>query len=108
MAENRHPESALQHVIGRNLRPFSPRRQAPLALTGNQEAQHRQKGRIAVGADADITVFNPDTVLDRATFEAPTTPSAGISHVIVNGTFVVRDGQLIKDARPGRAVRNDK
>ena len=65
----------------------------------------KQKGRIAVGADADITVFNPDTVLDRATFEAPTTPSAGIPHVIVNGTFVVRDGELVKDARPGRPVR---
>lgn len=66
----------------------------------------KAKGRIAVGADADITVFNPATVLDRATFEAPTTPSAGIPHVIVNGTFVVRDGELVKGAMPGRAVRN--
>lgn len=65
----------------------------------------KHKGRIALGADADITVFNADTVIDRATFEAPTTPSAGISHVIVNGAFVVRDGELVKDARPGRAVR---
>ncbi|MEQ1751294.1 MAG: amidohydrolase family protein, partial [Prosthecobacter sp.] len=65
----------------------------------------KKKGRIAIGADADITVFNADTVIDRATFEAPTTPSAGIPHVIVNGVFVVRDGQLVKDARPGRAVR---
>lgn len=65
----------------------------------------KSKGRIAVGADADITVFNAGTVIDRATFESPTTPSAGISHVIVNGAFVVRDGELVKDARPGRAVR---
>ncbi len=65
----------------------------------------RNKGRLAIGADADITVFDPDTVIDRATFEAPTTPSAGISHVIVGGTFVVRDGQLIKEARAGKAVR---
>lgn len=65
----------------------------------------KAKGRIAIGADADITVFNPATVLDRATFEAPTTPSAGIPHVIVNGTFVVRDGQLVKGTMPGRAVR---
>lgn len=67
----------------------------------------RSKGRIAVGADADLAVFDPATVLDRATFEAPTTPSAGIAHVIVNGAFVVRDGRLVKGAMPGRAVRVD-
>jgi len=65
----------------------------------------KHKGRIAVGADADITVFDPAKIIDRATFEAPTTPSAGIAQVIVNGTFVVRDGELVKDARAGRAVR---
>lgn len=65
----------------------------------------KAKGRIAIGADADITVFDPKTVIDRATFEAPTAPSAGIPHVLVNGTFVVRDGELMKEARPGRAVR---
>jgi dihydroorotase len=65
----------------------------------------KTKGRIAVGADADITVFDPATVLDRATFEAPTTPSAGIPYVIVNGTFVVRGGQLVKGAMAGRPVR---
>jgi N-acyl-D-aspartate/D-glutamate deacylase len=65
----------------------------------------KQKGRIEVGADADITVFDPATVIDRATFEAPTTPSAGIPHVLVNGVFVVRDGELIKEAMPGRAIR---
>ncbi len=64
----------------------------------------KNKGRIAIGADADITVFDPATITDRATFEAPTTPSAGIPHVLVNGGFVVRDGELVKDARPGRAV----
>lgn len=65
----------------------------------------KHKGRIAIGADADLTVFDPAKVIDRATFEAPTTPSAGISQVIVNGVFVVRDGELVKDAFPGRAVR---
>lgn len=65
----------------------------------------RNKGRIALGADADLTIFDPATVIDRATFEAPTTPSAGIPHVLVNGVFVVRDGELVEDARPGRDVR---
>jgi N-acyl-D-aspartate/D-glutamate deacylase len=63
------------------------------------------KGRIGVGMDADITVFHPDSILDRATFTEPTNPSAGISQVLVNGTFVVRDGQLVPDARPGRPIR---
>ena len=68
----------------------------------------KNKGRLSVGADADITVFNPATVIDRATFEAPTTPSGGIPHVIVNGVFVVRDNQLVPGAAPGRAVRASK
>ena len=63
------------------------------------------KGRLAVGADADITIFDAAKIVDRATFTGPTTPSAGIQHVLVNGTFVVRDGELIADARPGRPVR---
>jgi len=66
------------------------------------------KGRIAVGADADLTVFDPAAVMDRATFETPTAPSAGIPHVIVNGGFVVRDGRLVKGAMPGRPVRVQK
>jgi imidazolonepropionase-like amidohydrolase len=65
----------------------------------------KNKGRIAVGADADLTVFNPATVIDRATFETPTVPSAGIPHVLVNGVFVVRDNQLVAGATPGRAIR---
>lgn len=73
-------------------------------LEGHVPAMAR-KGRLAVGADADVTVFDPATVIDRATFEAPTTPSAGIPHVLVHGTFVVRDGRLQEDARPGRPVR---
>ena len=68
----------------------------------------KHKGRIAVGADADITIFDPAKVIDRATFEAPTTPSAGIPHVIVTGVFVVRDGELVKDALPGQPVKSTR
>ena len=67
--------------------------------------QMRTKGRIRVGADADITIFDSNTVLDRATFAEPAQPSRGIAHVIVGGTFIVKGGQFIEDVYPGRAIR---
>jgi dihydroorotase len=62
------------------------------------------KGRIKVGADADLTIFDPATVKDRATYEDASIPSAGIPYVIVGGQLVVDNG-TITTARPGRAVR---
>jgi N-acyl-D-aspartate/D-glutamate deacylase len=63
------------------------------------------KGRLAPGADADITVFDPARVADRATFEQPAQYSVGIPYVLVNGTFVVKNGELQDGVAPGRAVR---
>lgn len=63
-----------------------------------------RKGRIAVGADADLTIFDPATVADRATYEDAGIPSAGIPYVVVGGQVVVDNGALT-EARPGRAVR---
>jgi dihydroorotase len=63
------------------------------------------KGRLQVGADADITVFDPERVIDKATFENPAQYSEGIPFVLVNGTFVVRDGKLQEGVAPGRGVR---
>jgi dihydroorotase len=62
------------------------------------------KGRIRTGADADLTIFDPATVIDRSTYEDATIPSAGIPFVIVGGQVVVDAGQVTA-ARPGGAVR---
>ena len=63
------------------------------------------KGRIAVGADADFTIFNPDTVSGSLTFMAEKSDTAGIEHVIVNGVPVMKGGQLL-DVLPGRSLRH--
>ena len=65
----------------------------------------RNKGRIKVGADADIAVFDPTRVMDKATFENPAQYSAGITHVLVNGVAVVQDGKLVEGVKPGAAIR---
>jgi dihydroorotase len=65
----------------------------------------RRKGRLAVGADADVTIFDAAGVVDRATYEKPMEPSEGIRHVAVGGTLVVRDGAPVSGALPGRPVR---
>jgi len=62
------------------------------------------KGRLNVGADADITVFDFDTVRDGATFAAPATPPEGIEYVLLGGEVVLDHGDILCD-RKGRAVR---
>jgi len=64
----------------------------------------RGKGRIREGADADLVAFDPRTVGDRATYESPAQASTGFRHVLVGGTPVVKDGQLVEGAAPGQAL----
>ena len=63
-----------------------------------------RKGRLRAGMDADITVFDPDLVADRATYEDATIPSVGIPYVMVAGVLVVDRGELT-GARPGGPLR---
>jgi dihydroorotase len=76
-----------------------------MSLMPAQRLGIQSKGRLQVGADADITVFDPDRVMDRATFDNPAQYSDGIPYVLVNGAFVVKDGQLQQNVAPGRGLR---
>ncbi len=66
----------------------------------------KDRGVLRAGAYADITVFDPETILDRATFEKPTTPSDGITHVLVGGDLILENGRQTA-ARPGRLVSRE-
>jgi N-acyl-D-amino-acid deacylase len=65
------------------------------------------RGRLVPGACADVTVFDADEIIDRATFAEPMTPAAGIHLVLVNGEAVWRGGAA-SGARPGRALRRQQ
>jgi N-acyl-D-aspartate/D-glutamate deacylase len=77
----------------------------PAVLLQDRVPALRRKGRVSEGSDADIVVFDPATITDQATYSQTTRPSSGIRHVLVNGTFVVRDGHLDPAVRPGRPIR---
>jgi N-acyl-D-amino-acid deacylase len=108
-----HPRlwGAFPRVLGhycRELGLFSLE-EAVRRMTGLSAARFGLSGRgiLAAGAYADITVFDPETVADRATFEAPATPAAGIEHVFVNGRPVWSERKPTGE-RPGRALRRQQ
>ncbi|PYO95361.1 MAG: dihydroorotase [Gemmatimonadetes bacterium] len=80
---------------------FAVRKMTSLAA---QRVSLKDRGLVKPGMFADITVFNPATVIDRATFEQPHQTSAGIEYVFVNGQMVLKRGQMT-GARPGRGLR---
>ena len=76
-----------------------------MALEPAERLGLTEKGRIAVGADADVTVFDPAKVMDRSTYDNPAQYSEGIPFVIVHGTLVVKDGELQSGILPGQGIR---
>lgn len=67
--------------------------------------QMKKKGRLQVGMDADIVVFDPETISDVGTYQAPNQPAVGVQTLLVNGEPVVAQGELVRDAAPGLPVR---
>ncbi len=64
----------------------------------------RNKGRIQPGMDADITIFDPQQIIDKATFEEGLAFSEGVIYVLVNGQFVIRKGNTVSGSLPGQPV----
>ncbi|MFQ5785546.1 MAG: amidohydrolase family protein [Alphaproteobacteria bacterium] len=108
--EHPHPRlwGAFPRVLGRYSRELGlfDLEQAVHRMTGLPAAEFELagRGRIEVGATADLVVFDADRIIDRASFEAPTEPAAGIDVVLVNGEAVWCDGRPT-GARPGRVLR---
>ncbi len=63
-----------------------------------------RKGRIQEGKDADVVVFDADTILDNATYMDPYREASGIEAVIVNGQPIIRSGALVEGVFPGRRL----
>jgi len=113
---NGHPRSAGTHALV--LQMVREKKLMPLMLAiskmtymparfleDNGIAQMGNKGRIKVGADADITIFDPKTVRQNATPANGGLASTGIPYVVVNGTIVVKDSKVLKDVFPGKPIR---
>nr|WP_321398595.1 amidohydrolase family protein [uncultured Desulfobacter sp.] len=75
----------------------------PLGKMGLKAMQER--GRIQKGMVADITIFDPETIRDNATYAKGTIPSSGIPYVIVNGVIIMKDSEPLKGVNPGKAIR---
>lgn len=115
-APGAHPRSAgtFARVLGRYVREQGvidlPTAIAKMTLLPAQRLegvapQFARKGRIQVGSDADVTVFDPAQILDTATFEDDLSASEGVRWVLVDGVAVVEDGELVDGAFPGQAMR---
>jgi dihydroorotase-like cyclic amidohydrolase len=76
----------------------------PAEMLERSTPDAQRKGRLQAGADADIVVFDANTISDRSTFEKPMEPSVGVRYLLVGGTVVVDEGKIVPDVFPGRAL----
>jgi N-acyl-D-aspartate/D-glutamate deacylase len=105
-----HPRAwgSFPRVLGKYVRDeqLMPLEEAVRRFTSRPAARVgiADRGLLRPGFKADITIFNPDTIRDRSTFEDPTHYSEGVEHVLVNGKAVVSGGKITTE-RPGEPVR---
>lgn len=113
LGERPHPRlwGTFPRVLGRYCRELNlfPLETAVWKMTGLTAANFGlgQRGTLVPGAPADVVLFDADTVIDRATYEDPMQPAAGIHLVLVNGQPVWRQGQAT-GARPGQVLRRER
>lgn len=77
----------------------------PAQILEKSVPQMKNKGRIQTGADADIVVFDLDTIADKGTFSEPNQPAVGVHYLFVNGAPVIEKGALLTGSSPGQAIR---
>ena len=112
---NGHPRAAgtFPRVLGKYVREdkvtdlVTALRKMTLEPAKRLDMEHR-KGDIHVGADADITIFDPETIMDGPTFGDLTVPNKGIDYVIVNGKVAVKDNEMINDRAGSFIAYSDK
>jgi dihydroorotase/N-acyl-D-amino-acid deacylase len=108
-ANKRHPRAmgSMPRVLGRYVREQGvlPLEEAVRKMTSLPARRVRwmDRGLLRPGMAADVTVFDPERIIDRATFEEPNAYAEGVSYVLVNGRVVLDDGKMTEE-RPGRVL----
>ncbi len=76
----------------------------PAEMLERSTSAARQKGRLQEGADADVVIFDPATITDRATFDKPMEPSTGVHFLVVAGAIIIDEGKIVPNVFPGQAL----
>jgi len=76
----------------------------PAQMLERSTPDAHRKGRLQEGADADVVVFDPQTISDQSTFEKPMEPSIGVRYELVGGTPLIEEGKMLPDVYPGKAI----